>query len=85
MLEVFLKYPIIFSKEGNSQGNEDGGLIKVDRVTLRNLSLTDVIVCQWNPPLKNRYYKIAMQDVPIIKCSFCNRVSLNLDVLYYCM
>ena len=57
------------------QGGEDFQAVIVSRHVLRSLSRTEVIICKWPKPLRNRYYKNLMPDVIITKCPSCNMVS----------
>lgn len=57
---------------------EQGGVeyqpVKANRNVLKSLSRTEVIICQWPKPLRNQYFKVIMPDVPLTKCSSCNKI-----------
>ncbi|CAG0915966.1 unnamed protein product [Notodromas monacha] len=60
-------------------GGADYYPIHVGRKALISLEPSEVIICVWPPPLKNRYYRNLLPDMSISKCSSCNRLFLTED------
>ncbi|KAL0279839.1 UNVERIFIED_CONTAM: hypothetical protein PYX00_001315 [Menopon gallinae] len=56
------------------EGDEDKFLpIKVNRATLRALDPAAVFVCRRPQPLRYRFYKNVMPDLPIVICQSCHK------------
>jgi len=44
------------------------------RSVLQSLSRTEVIICEWPPPLSHQYFKVVLLDVPLTRCHSCNKI-----------
>lgn len=59
-------------------GLEEQQPVVVERETLAKMNKNEVFVQKWPAPLRYRYYKHIMPEVPIIMCKSCYRVSFYL-------
>lgn len=49
--------------------------VRVDRNILAKINKNEVFIQKWQPPLRYKYFKHIMPEVPITMCNSCFRVS----------
>lgn len=65
-VDIFSAKKISFEQGGNEYRP-----IVANKAALKAINRTEVLICDWPKPIGPRFFKIMMEDIPIIKCDSC--------------